>query len=117
MSDKIKQVVGKGFQPKISISKGKKNFLLDATKDSHELASDLLNDPVYYQMIKEENKDISISMTFSTGPIGNSELMQTLRDYLIVSPDTKTRCISDCLAIIDYLRKDQHHISVFAAIK
>jgi hypothetical protein len=113
LQPKIKQITGRGFNFKFGLQKGKEiTYKVDPTA----LVNMYMTQSNYYN--REHSETVSLVVQLSTSLIGASnDLKHILDNYLFVSPHTETRCISDCLAIMDFVRNDRHALNIFSWVK
>jgi hypothetical protein len=60
---------------------------------------------------------MTMGISFSSSNINGAKQTEILKNYLIISPNTITRCVSDSMAIIEYVNENKSTISIFAYIK
>jgi hypothetical protein len=82
------------------------------------MADEYLSDAVFYGTQNDPNQVTEMVVTASSGRIGAAtDIKERLQNYLYVSPHTSTRCISDSIAILDYVKNDRHAVNIFSWVK
>lgn len=89
-----------------------------SAESPEQMATEFLSNTMFYGSQQNPDEETNLVVTASSGRIGAAaDIKERLQNYLYVSPHTSTRCISDSIAILDYVKNDRHAVNIFSWVK